>query len=48
MTLEQSAAVTVIKPNAYQDSLRLMQLSNALNGLHGIDRVSVMMGTPAN
>src|SRR5262245_55219852 len=48
MTLERSAAVSVIKPNAYQDSLRLMQLSNALNGLDGIDRVSVMMGTPAN
>jgi FdrA protein len=48
MTLQRSAAVAVIKPNTYQDSLRLMQLSNALNGLDGIGRVSVMMGTPAN
>src|SRR5918994_6491098 len=39
---------SIIKPNMYQDSLRLMQLSKALSGLDGIDRVSVMMGTPAN
>jgi FdrA protein len=39
---------SIIKPNAYQDSLRLMQLSNALNELDGVDRVSVMMCTPAN
>jgi FdrA protein len=48
MTLPRSATVAVIKPNAYQDSLRLMQLSHALSGLDGIERVSVMMGTPAN
>lgn len=39
---------SLVKPNTYQDSLRLMQLSNVLNGLDGLDRVSVMMGTPAN
>ncbi|NMI00105.1 acyl-CoA synthetase FdrA [Pseudonocardia acidicola] len=39
---------SIIKPNTYQDSLRLMQLSNALNGTNGINRVSVMMGTPTN
>jgi FdrA protein len=48
LTLHRSAAVAVIKPNTYQDSLRLMQLSKALDGLDGVDRVSVMMGTPAN
>lgn len=39
---------SVIKPNAYQDSLRLMHLSKTLSGMDGIDRVSIMMGTPAN
>jgi FdrA protein len=39
---------SIIKPNTYQDSLRLMQLSKTLSGLDGIDQVSVMMGTPAN
>ena len=39
---------SIIKSNTYQDSLRLMQLSNALNGTDGVNRVSIMMGTPAN
>ncbi|GAA3079622.1 hypothetical protein GCM10010464_49640 [Pseudonocardia yunnanensis] len=39
---------SIIKPNTYQDSLRLMQLSTTLNGTDGANRVSIMMGTPAN
>jgi len=39
---------SIVKPNTYQDSLRLMQLSNALNGVDGVNEVSIMMGTPAN
>ncbi|WP_433273816.1 hypothetical protein ACQPZA_23540 [Pseudonocardia xinjiangensis] len=39
---------SIIKSNTYQDSLRLMQLSNALNGTDGVNRVSIMMGTRAN
>ncbi len=39
---------TVIKPNAYQDSVSLMLLSQQLTGLDGVNKVSVMMGTPAN
>src|SRR6478736_4057455 len=43
-----SVLYSFVKPNTYQDSLRLMQLSNALKDLDGVDRVSLMMGTPAN
>lgn len=39
---------TVIKPNAYQDSVSLMLLSQQLTALSGVNKVSVMMGTPAN
>lgn len=39
---------TVIKPNTYQDSVSLMLLSQELTGLDGVNKVSVMMGTPAN
>lgn len=39
---------SIIKPNTYQDSLRLMHLSRTLDGIEGIARVSIMMGTPAN
>ena len=39
---------SIIKSNTYQDSLRLMQLSNTLNGTDGINQVSVMMGSPTN
>jgi FdrA protein len=39
---------SVVKPNTYQDSLRLLHLSKTLESLEGIHRVSVMMGTPAN
>lgn len=39
---------SIIKPNNYQDSLRLMRLSNTLATADGVDRVSVMMGTQMN
>jgi FdrA protein len=39
---------SIIRPNNYQDSLRLMRLSNAVASADGIDRVSVMMGTEMN
>lgn len=39
---------TIIKENSYQDSIVLMLLTNKLNTLPGIKKVSVMMGTPAN
>lgn len=39
---------TIVKPNTYQDSVSLMLLSTDLSGSDGIERVSIMMGTPAN
>lgn len=39
---------TIIKPNTYQDSVSLMMLSAQLSELPEVERVSIMMGTPAN
>ncbi|MGX7418751.1 acyl-CoA synthetase FdrA [Carnobacterium gallinarum] len=39
---------TIIKENAYQDSVVLMLLTNKISTMDGIERVSIMMGTPAN
>lgn len=39
---------SIIRPNNYQDSLRLMRLSNALTSIDGVEKVSVMMGTEMN
>jgi FdrA protein len=39
---------SIARPNNYQDSLRLMRLSNTLAASDGVGRVSVMMGTPLN
>jgi FdrA protein len=39
---------SLVKPDTYQDSLRLMQLSKALDALEGVRRATIMMGTPAN
>lgn len=39
---------TIIRKNTYQDSVSLMSLSSRLSGADGVDRVSLMMGTPAN
>ncbi|MBP1040780.1 acyl-CoA synthetase FdrA [Vagococcus sp. BWB3-3] len=39
---------TIIKKNSYQDSVVLMLLTSKLNQLPMVERVSIMMGTPAN
>lgn len=39
---------TIIQENTYQDSVTLMVLSNHVSSLEGINKVSIMMGTPAN
>ncbi|MGX6972487.1 acyl-CoA synthetase FdrA [Vagococcus lutrae] len=39
---------TIIKQNSYQDSVVLMLLTSKLNQLPFVERVSIMMGTPAN
>ncbi|WP_279525935.1 acyl-CoA synthetase FdrA [Staphylococcus gallinarum] len=39
---------TIIKENTYQDSIVLMLLSNKLSAIEGVNKVSIMMGTPAN
>lgn len=38
----------LLKKNMYQDSVNLMLLSSKLSKLKGINKVSIMMGTPAN
>lgn len=38
----------LIKKNTYQDSVNLMVLSSNLSNLDGVNKVSIMMGTPAN
>ena len=39
---------TIIRENAYMDSLALMVLSAEVSGLKGVSRATVMMGTAAN
>ena len=39
---------TVIKKNTYQDSVSLMLLTNHLSSVDGVNKIQVMMGTPAN
>lgn len=39
---------SIVKPNNYQDSLRLTRLSSELSAAPGVDQVSVMMGTEMN
>ncbi|RHW34835.1 acyl-CoA synthetase FdrA [Neobacillus notoginsengisoli] len=39
---------TIIKQNSYQDSINLMLLTNKISTMDGINKVQVMMGTPAN
>lgn len=46
--MEKAMLTTLIKPSTYQDSVSLMLLSQQLSGLDGVNKVSVMMGTPAN
>lgn len=39
---------TIIKKNSYQDSVNLMLLTKELSFTEGIEKISIMMGTPAN
>ncbi|MGE7094420.1 acyl-CoA synthetase FdrA [Lysinibacillus sp. NPDC048646] len=39
---------TILKENTYKDSIVLMLLSNKLSAIDGVNKVSIMMGTPAN
>ena len=39
---------TIIKKNAYKDSVVLMLLTNEIAALEGVNRVSIMMATAAN
>ncbi|HAE92548.1 MAG TPA: acyl-CoA synthetase FdrA [Tissierella sp.] len=39
---------TVIKKNFYQDSINLMLLTKLLSSMDHVNRISIMMGTPAN
>ena len=39
---------TVIKKNSYQDSINLMLLTKELSSMTHVNRISIMMGTPAN
>lgn len=39
---------TVIKKGSYQDSVVLMLLTNKINSMEGVHKVSIMMATPAN
>lgn len=39
---------TIIKKNSYQDSINLMLLTNAVAATEGVNKVQIMMGTPAN
>ena len=39
---------TVVKKGSYQDSVVLMLLTNELSSLEGVNKIQVMMATPAN
>ena len=39
---------TVVKKGSYQDSVVLMLLTNELSSLDGVNKIQVMMATPAN
>lgn len=39
---------TIIKKNSYQDSINLMLLTNTIAASEGVNKVQIMMGTPAN
>ena len=44
----ESHAHCLVMPSTYRDSVWLMHLSHTLEGLAGVQRVAVMMGTPHN
>ncbi len=39
---------TIIKKNSYQDSINLMLLTNSIATMEGLNKVQIMMATPAN
>lgn len=39
---------TIIKKGSYQDSVVLMLLTNKISSIEGVNKVSIMMATPAN
>ena len=39
---------TIVKQNSYQDSVNLMLLTNKISTMEGVNKVQIMMGTPAN
>ena len=39
---------TLVKKGSYQDSVVLMLLTNKISSMEGVNKVSIMMGTPAN
>ncbi|MDY0393303.1 acyl-CoA synthetase FdrA [Virgibacillus halophilus] len=39
---------TIIKKNSYQDSINLMLLTNSVSATDGVNKVQIMMATPAN
>ena len=39
---------TIIKQNSYQDSVNLMLLTNKISTMDSVNKVQIMMGTPAN
>ena len=39
---------TIVKAGSYHDSVTLMLLTNAVSTVDGVNKVSIMMATPAN
>ena len=39
---------TVVKKGSYQDSVVLMLLTNEISSVEGVNKIQVMMATPAN
>ncbi len=44
----ENVLYTIIKKNSYQDSINLMLLTNAVSAMEGLEKVQIMMATPAN
>src|SRR3974390_3320058 len=40
--------IAITKPNLYKDSVALMRVAEMLLGLKGVQRATLVMGTPAN
>ena len=39
---------TFVKKGSYHDSVALMLLTNCIQAIDGVQKASIMMGTPAN